>query len=86
MSIEEQTTQRTDAVGYTMTRAPRDPYIMAAVSLVSFLVLRFGGWPEGMSEEQVHGAIEGLAAGGSILFTLVAALWRRRVKHGNVLR
>lgn len=86
MSIEEKTTQPVGTVGYTLTQTPRDPYVGLVVMVLLFLVARFGGVPDGMTEEDVTLAVEAVAGGGTVLFGLAAAMWRRRVRRGNVLR
>lgn len=86
MNIEERTTKPLEPVGYTLTRAPRDPYVGVAVMVILFLVAKLGGLPEGMTSEDITFAVEAIAGGGAVLFGVAAEAWRRRVRKGNLLR
>lgn len=83
---EDRTTQPLGPIGYTLTRTPRDPYVGIIASVLMFLVARLGGLPDDVSGEDVRLAVEAIAGGGTVLFGVAAALWRRRVFRGNVTR
>ncbi len=68
---------------YTLTKTPRDPYVGLVVSLLVLLSGFVGELPEDVSREDIAAAVEAIGAGGVVLFSVAASVWRRRVRRGN---
>lgn len=86
MNDDDKTTDRMPPAGYTLTSTPADPYVGAVLSLLMLVVMLLGGLPDDLTAAELEHALEAVAGGGTVLFGLAAALWRRRVQRGNVLR
>lgn len=83
---DDRTTDRLEPVGYFLTRPPRDPYVGLVASAIVLVLGLLGLTPDDMSSADIETAVEGIGSGGALLFGLAALAWRRRVKHGGLLK
>ena len=84
--MEDGKTNKLPSSGYIITRTPKDPIIGLVLSVLLALAVRFGALPDGVDAATLELALEGIAAGGAVLFGAAVAVWRARVKNGNELR